>query len=327
MKHFLLLGNHTINAGPANVNRSFIENSDACLVYIKSHNRLFRRFERTLKCIFCNAIVFSAAYSLLELMIAKLLRKRIVYIMHGCCKYENNINRLELSQKDLRHEQRMLKYSDKIVAVSEKYAQWVRHEFPIYANKVTFINNSLEINKQYKKHIGYSDNKFIIAVTGGNRPIKCNLEVCKAAEKLNSRNYNIEVCVFGDFYKNGENILCYPFVKAMGHLNKNDYYEKLQNADLMVVNSEVESFGLVVGDALNCGCSLLMSKNVGALSIFEKLSAEDIVEDNHNIDELTSKIEYLLRHGNAEKLYESVDKEKCSGRQAYLNLKKICINE
>ena len=327
MKHFLLLGDYMLNAGPSNVNRSFIGNSDGSLIYVRNKTRFFRKLESISKCIFCNTIVFSGNTSRLELMIARILRKRIIYIMHGCGKYENDINKLGLTAKDLRGEKNLMEKANVIIAVSERYAEWVKNRFSKYDNKITFVNNGLDIKRHHTVYHHGSDNYFLIAVSGGDRPIKCNLDVCKAVEKLNQKGYQIQICAFGRSYPYGEPIFDYPFVERMGHMDKDEYYKKLESVDLMVVNSDVEPFGLVVGDALNCGCSLLMSKNVGALSIFERLSAEDVVEDNHNIDELAGKIEYLLKHSNAERLYESVDKEKCSNRQAYLNLKRICINE
>ena len=110
-------------------------------------------------------------------------------------------------------------------------------------------------------------------------------------------------------------------------MDKDTYYNKLKQIDLMVINSEVESFGLVVGDALNCGCSLLLAKNVGAISIFKDIRAEDVVLDNRNIHELAQKIAYLLENSNIQRLFNSVDRQKCSCKQAFLNLKKNCINE
>lgn len=164
-------------------------------------------------------------------------------------------------------------------------------------------------------------------MSGGNRPIKNNLSVCKAVERLIGEGMDITVLAFGLRHDNGEPIFDYPFVQQMGQMNKGEYYSKLYNVDLYVITSETEPFGLVVGDALNCGCSLLLSKQVGALSIFSHTEDEDVLQDHLNTEELAQKIRYLLLHGNGERLFNAVDKEMCSARQAYLNLKQICLNE
>lgn len=326
MKKFFLNGDYSINVGPQNVNRSWVECSDGKMVYIKSKNRFLRKIESFIKCLIYPSIVFSGDANMLNLFVSNILGKRIVYIMHGCCKYENAIDHLGMSEKQLKKEYKLMNLASIIVAVSENYAAWSKRMFPQYSNKITFVNNGLHITDKFFCQ-GYknSDKKYI-AVSGGNRPIKSNLDVCKAVNILNENKGDIIVYVFGTFQDNGDNILDYPFVKCMGQLNKLDYYNILKTVDLFVVNSEVESFGLVVGDALNCGCSLLMSKNVGALSIFEELQDSDIVQNNHDVTELSNKIGFLLSHSNAERLYDNVDRYKCSTEQSYIKLQKICLN-
>ena len=109
----------------------------------------------------------------------------------------------------------------------------------------------------------------------------------------------------------------------MGQMSKNEYYKQLEESDLLCVNSDLESFGLVVCDALNCGSSLLMSKNVGATCIFNDLQDDDLINDNRNIIEIASKIENLLHKSNSKRLYYSIDQEKYSEKQSFLRLKQI----
>lgn len=327
MRKFFLNGDYLLNAGPSNVNRSLIESSDGSMVYIEQTNRLAKRIERLIKCAIYPVVAFSAGVNKWDLWICKTLKKRIVYIMHGCIKYENSINHLGVSEKNLIAEQKILNAATKIVAVSENYAEWVKMTFPQYADKVTFVNNGLAIRESFFFHNTNLNNTKYIALTGGNRPQKANLEVCKAVEKLNSEGLNIKILIFGRFHSNGEPILEYPFVEKMGQMDKEQYYKKLEYVDLFIVNSELESFGLVIGDAMNCGCSLLMSKMVGAISIFKNLQDSDIIVNNHDIKELSAKIVYLLNNSNAKRLFESIDREKCSYKEAFINFKRICLNE
>lgn len=327
-KKFFLYGDWNSNAGPMNVNRSLVENADKCMVFVRTHNKYLRRLEKIWQCILRHTIVVSGGYFRpLELFVANFLHKRIVYIMHGCAEYEKVINKLNTPQKYLEQERKMHKSAAVIVAVSENYARWVKHRYPQYANKVKFVNNGLEIFSNFYEHTIHKNGVYSIAVSGGNRPIKCNLEVCKAVEKLVVEGMNIELKVFGRIHENGEPILRYPFVKRMGQLDRDEYYEELRRTDLYVIASDTEPFGLVVGDGVNCGCAMLMSKNVGAISIFNKLTSDDLLDDNHDTDEMALKIKHLLEHSNAKRLFGCVDTEKCSGKQAYLNLKKICLNE
>ena len=326
-KKFFLYGDPFPNAGPMNVNRSLVENADECMVSVKAHNKYLRRLEKIWQCVVNHTIVVSGGIGAFDLIVAKLLRKRIVYMMHGCGEYENEINKLNTPQKYLKQESDVREAASIIVAVSENYAEWVRRRFPQYADKVTFVNNGLEISKDFCEHQTHKDGTYSIAVSGGNRPIKCNIEVCKAVEKLVAGGMNIELKAFGRIHENGEPILRYPFVKRMGQMSRDKYYAELRKTDLYVIASDTEPFGLVVGDGINCGCAMLMSKNVGAISIFDKLTSDDLLNDNHDTDEIALKIKLLLLHSNAKRLFEAVDAEKCSGKQAYLNLKRICLDE
>ena len=326
MKRFLFIGELKANVGPTHVNKVFIEHCDHSMNFVKlGHVRYIRRLESVFKCLFFKNIVFSSIPPSLEFRIAKVFKKRIFYLMHGCVEYENAINQMYYNQELLDSEIEMFESSYKIIAVSETYAGWVKDRYPQYSNKVTYINNALSLNSTFVERKKLSKSEKTIAVTGGNRFQKCNIDICKAVEYLNSKGYNIHIKVFGEFFKNGDSLMDYSFVSKMGQMEKEQYYKELLDTDLMVLNSEVESFGLVVGDALNCGCSLLMSKNVGAICVFEDLRDTDIIQDNHNIDEISNKICFLLCNSNANRLFNSLDHQKCSGKNAYLRLKSICL--
>lgn len=318
-KRFFLLGGWRANAGPSNVNRSIVLNSDGDMGYIRSSNKIIMRIEK-LKWLFYPTILFSGGMPGAELKIYKLFRKKIVYLMHGCLAYETKINKLNMPEKLLKDESRMLSTADTIICVSKKYSEWVKTEYPDYAHKIKFINNGITLNRRPIKE----KEQYSIAVSGGNRLQKNNGIVCKAVEKLNAMGYNCQMYVFGRKYENNDN-LSYPFVHYMGHLNKEEYYNALDKISLFVLNSILESFGLVVADALNCNCSLLMSKGVGATSIMSTTD-NDIVNDCYDTNEVASKILYLLKSPNSTELYNSIDKEDVSEKNSYLKLKQI-VNE
>lgn len=326
-KKFLLLGGYKSNAGPHNVNRSYIENSDGSMSYIKTSGiRIINRLENLIKIIFYPTILFSGGVPNIEFKLCRILHKRTFYLMHGCTKFENIVNQLNLPESALKKEDFVLKNIHKIITVSSNFAEWVKKEYPEYADKITFCTNGIELSEPYE-HITRTDKNRIIALTGGNRLIKRNYYICKAVENLNKKGWNIRVKAFGRNHSNGEPIYDFKFVDKMGQMGKNEYYKQLEESDLLCVNSDLESFGLVVCDALNCGSSLLMSKNVGATCIFNDLQDDDLIKDNRNIIEIASKIENLLHKSNSKRLYYSIDQEKYSEKQSFLRLKQICLYE
>ena len=319
MKRIFLWGEYQGNSGVCNVNRAIIEASDRVLCYPKCKNPYLRKLEIILKVCCSDIVLLSGVCSPSALKVLRLLRKKMIYLMHGNVAYEQEINHSGRVQATLEAEMQNFEYAKKIVCVSKVYSEWVKKRYPQYANKICFVNNGVDIEPREKK----SKEPYSIAVGGGNRRIKNNDYVCQAVEKLNREQEKYKLYIFGYRYEGNEEIFNYPFVTYMGQMDEKEYYENLDKIKLFVVDSEVEPFGLVVADALNCRCSLLLSENVGAGSLM-KMTQTDMIQDIHNTDEIATKIKYLLEHENADRLLSSVDFQACSKKQAYINLKKVC---
>lgn len=59
MKRFYLYGDTKENAGPCNVNRSWVENSDGSMDYARNTGRVMRRLEKIWGCITHRVVLFS----------------------------------------------------------------------------------------------------------------------------------------------------------------------------------------------------------------------------------------------------------------------------
>ena len=278
----------------------------------------FTRIERLVKCITSNPIVISGGATAIEIKIMKLLHKKVIYILHGYRKYENEVNKLNLSEEELANEAELMRIAKIILPVSQKFSGWVKLQLPKYAAKISFLNNGVTICQRKKvDKIPYT-----IAVSGGNRSIKNTKIVCEAVLKIIEQGYDCKLYVFGRFYSGGDDLSKYSFIINKGHLDKEQYYKELDKISLFVIDSELEPFGLVVADAINCNCSLLISHNVGALFIL-KTKDTDVIYNTHDVDEISSKILYLLQNGNFERIYNSIDKKDVSEKEAFLKLKRI----
>ena len=318
MKIFLM-GRTDTHAGPSNVNKALIRSADNDLLYIKSKNKIGMLAEIFFKSLRADIIVDSAIYNKAPFYVVKSMKKKLIAIIHGHVAYEAIINKFNVPKSYIEGEKLFLDRAELLLPVSEKYAEWFKNYCPQYAYKTRFLNNGVNIKRRKKTE----KKPFSVAVGGGNRCIKNNIEVSRAVEKLIERGIPCKLYVFGRKYENNDDIFDFPFVKYMGQLEKDEYYEALDKISLFVMNSELESFGLVFADAVNCNCSLLFSEKVGATSLVET-HEEDIVHNPHDIDELSGKVENALHNPNAERIFDSIDIDAASEKTAYQNLKKIC---
>lgn len=315
----LLFGDWRENAGPANVNKSLIKHSDKDLLYIKSQSKILRFFETFYKLFRSDVVVFSAYGGMRMFKWSKKLGKKIAILKHGDLKFEGEANHIIVPQGQIDADFERQDIADAIICVSERYAGWIEHHYPQYKGKITWINNGVDIVPRPK----VKKDPNVIAVGGGNRYVKNNINVCRAVEKLNKEGYNLKLKSFGFVYDGIPSLSSFPFVEVMGQMDKDAYYAELDKVNLYIDAAYYEPFGLAMADALICNCSLLVSENVGFLSIV-KSEETDVVHNCEDVDEIAEKIKYLLNHSNADRLVKSINPETSSEAYAYKRLKWIC---
>lgn len=317
-KKFFFLGEWWNNNGPSNVNRYLKDENDGSMYCLSFP--AFSRTERIVRCILHNPIVISGWARRIELLLMCILKKDVFFLAHGYFKYENEVNNQHRSERYAKNEELGFRISKNIIAVSENYSLWLKGMLPRYADKITFVNNGINISRREK----VLKEPFSIAVTGGNTRIKNNRNLCLAVESLRQQGYDCHVYVFGNVTDAGEDLASFPFAKLMGQMDMQEYYAILDRIQVMVMLSNLESFGLSVADGLNCNCSLLLSSHVGALSIFSPEEG-DVVVDNQSIEEIAQKLKNLFEHPNADRMFASLDLESVSEKAAFLKMKNIVL--
>ena len=320
MRKVYLYGGYWNNDGPSNVNQAYVQNADSRFYYqSQSKFGIVRKLHTLVNFVRSDVIIISNVLSRSVLQLMKILHKKMLYLMHGNVAYETIANKSENAGEATEREKEYLDYATRIICVSEKYAAWVASRYPEYRNKITFVNNGVNIAPREKK----KKQEDTIAVTGGNRSIKNNKVVCEAVHRANLAGGHYKISVFGSYYPNNEEIFDFPEITYLGQLSKDEYYRYLDEISLVVMNSDVESFGLVVEDALNCHCSLLLSDSVGAGAIMQQ-EESDLIHNTRDENEILEKIQYLLQNPNSERLLKSIDLEAVSAKQAFANLRKLC---
>lgn len=305
MKKTYFIGDMINNTGPAIVNKSYYPYLKSKMIFCFTNYKLFRTLHYLLYILFINNVIISgySKLNILLLKIANTLNKRTFYLMHGFIKEELKYRDIFNKEKKIEEEYKLLETVDNIICVSEMFSNYLAQIYPEFKNKITYLNNGVNININKKR---INSNKFNIVSVGGGMRQKNNLTICKAIEH---GNLDVKFIVIGKLFEDGEKIRKYPFVEYYEFLPHDEVLNKMCEANLYIQNSYFETFGLAIMESLECGCDILISKSVGALSILDNINNNDIIDNVENIDEIIRKIKNKLMN-NVCKI--SYNKEMCS---------------
>lgn len=306
------------SSGPANVSNSYRAALTESFVLVKSSHKYGELVEAVWKLLFCECVVISGVSRKGTLLVgfARIFGKKSVYIMHGCAEYECEINKTTCSWQGLTQEQYLLKYSTLILAVSKKYRYWVHNRYPQYADKTDFLYNGIEKVLLPEGAVFEKRANSVIAA-GGNRIQKANNVLAAAIDSMHGA---VRLEIYGDLdgpVYQGE------YAKYMGPVCNEQFYQKLAQAQLFVLNSIVESFSVATIEALMCGCSVLVSESAGVTDLLT-LEEMDVIHDPMDKEEICRKIKYLLEHPNNERILASLDLEEYSYPRQTEKLEQIC---
>jgi len=153
----------------------------------------------------------------------------------------------------------------------------------------------------------------LVLSTGGGRPLKKNVVICKAVKILNEKyNLPFKFAILGRDSTDTKELKEAPYTQYIGQISKQDAMAWFKKTNIYITNSVVESFGLAPIEALSLGCSLLTSKNVGALSIIDTLQDVDTIQNYDDEYEIAGKIKELASIGNNQRLLNGINKEETS---------------
>ncbi|MBR0492080.1 MAG: glycosyltransferase family 4 protein [Clostridia bacterium] len=319
MKKTYFVGDMLNNTGPAIVNKNYYPYLKGKMYFCFTNNKILRTIHFMIYIIFVKNVIISG-YSKLNIVllkIAKKLNKKTLYLMHGFVKEEVKYKNIDNKEERIKSEYELLKNVGTIICVSEKFSKYLKKEYSEFKDKIIYINNGIDIkiNKSRIKH-----EKFTIISVGGGMKQKNNLKICEA---INRAKRDVKYVVIGKMLEDGEKIKNYTFVEYYENLSHDEVLNKMCESDLYIQNSYFETFGLSIVEALECGCDILISKNIGALSILENIDKNDIIADNNDNEELLTKINYKMLHKNKNINY---DKDKCCVKNKALELLQI-VNE
>ena len=281
MGRYLFIGGTEGNTGPDNVNKGIVSN----FFVISNGNKIKKYVNTLLNVARCNIVIVSgiSKIGMYAMKLAKTFGKKTIYILHGCNEIEFKLNQMSPDEKALKYERYFLNNSDLILAVSERYSKLIQEKYPVCVGRVNYLHNGVD-KVDFNCNAVQREKGRIIAV-GGDRKLKNNIEVANAVAKLDDSK---KLVVYGHLYHpddlpKGKNI------EFKGLVPQKQLYEEMMKSELYVLNSVYESFALSVFDALQCGCSILVTNAAGALELLN-VTEHDVI---YNPIENRKKIEKI----------------------------------
>lgn len=319
MSRIFVVGDHKTGTGPANVTKEYIRCLPKGTLYQKRTSKIGRLPELYINILRSDIIFFSgySAQNVIGMKFAKKLNKKTAYLVHGDIDHENKINHNENAHMS-EVEAKTLELADCLLAVSSKFAAWLKDKYPEYKDKIDYVTNG--IDERSVSHSISGDAHKILSI-GGGMPRKMILHICVAIEQINAESdEKMELFVIGKEGADTEAINKYPFVHDLGLVSAKKKEELFKECGIFIQNSCFETFGLAPVEALCAGMSVLCSKECGVLDLFKSANEHDVINDYSSGEELAEKIKWIANNPNREKLLADISFDTMSWEARTLEL-------
>lgn len=322
-----MLGDFVTDTGPGMANkmirRGLVNNKN--VVYSNGKNKITRIIEMFSKLLMsdCICLCSLSRANVIAIKLAKLLNKKTFYVMHGYSTYESQINHENIANDKLKRIHDLEKYIfqnvDKIFCVSEIFMKFMKNAEPDYADKFDYNYNGVDIEEieRIASVLKIQKKMNQIVSLGGGMRLKNNLVICQAINKLNQeKQLGLEYIVIGLPQTDKKQICSYEFVTYYDKLPHEKVLEILAESFLYIQNSNFETFGLAIIEAMATDCNLLISDNIGAIGVLKTIESSDLIFNTTDVDEIAEKIEILLANSNVRRLQQGLDRNEVGYAEA-----------
>lgn len=320
------------NTGPTNANRSFFEHwpDGDDVRQVSGGGKVAKALSAIGGALWCDAVV-SFGPGLLDNLVSVVAAKRNVPrigFCHGYAPFENEINRMGRTEREMGAFVEWLDGLDAVATNSGLQKGFIEARQPSLKGKVEVTLLGVESFPIKQRDLrGTGRGHVVVSVSGGTRLIKGNDVVARAVALMRDEGIDVELRVYGRRYSENPQLdrLVESCGSYRGQLPKDAFFAELEEADVFVMDSRHESFGLSAVDALAAGCSLLISANCGVREILGVESC-DLVTDCEDAREVADKISYLVENPNNDRLCRSIDFEDCGWTAAATRLREVCLH-
>ena len=201
----------------------------------------------------------------------------------------------------------LLRRADRIIAVSEFLALELQKEFLVPPGKIEVINCGVDTTLFYprdkessKEYLGYSTQEKWVLFVGNLIPLKGLLPLFQAFQKISIDFPMARLMVIGEgplreqLASMAEESSIAEKVRLLGAIPHTQIPLWMAAADVFVLPSSQEGFGLVALEAMACGTPVVASR-VGGLSEFVDSGKNGYLVEPGDVEGLVKKISMLLK--------------------------------
>ncbi|MEC3940318.1 glycosyltransferase family 4 protein [Enterococcus mundtii] len=198
----------------------------------------------------------------------------------------------------------ILMNASKVIFLSESYKEKMIEKYVYLKNKQLILEKSIVIpngvdpyflNNLMDQTAKERKSQLILLTVGRIERNKNQLMVCKALDELRTSGLEFSYQLVGQITdeKYMDKIKKYSFVDYLGSKNKEDLISIYSNADIFILPSKSETFGLSYAEAISQNTPVIYSKNEG----FDKQFEEGVVGysvNSNSKEEIKSRINKMI---------------------------------
>ena len=234
-------------------------------------------------------------------MAKKVLKKPYVLYCRGSDVYLSAMP-LKLIEK------KMIKNADAVIGLTDDMKRVIQKK---YDRDVFVIPNGIDVLKfkNNSKHKSASESRLILYV-GRLHPVKGIKYLIQSMTKIIERNPNAKLLIVGEGEDKNKlvqlvrDLNLSDYISFKEHVLNDEIPQIMSSADIFVLPSLSESFGIVLIEAMACGLPIVAT-NVGGIPSIVKDNINGFLVDTKNSDMISEKVlcllnNYSLMHGIAE---------------------------
>lgn len=187
-----------------------------------------------------------------------------------------------------------------IIATSTELKKSIARQFSYHSNKLCIIPNPVDENIFSLKPEKETNNSITIICISLFRPEKRLDIVISTIYNLIKKGANITLKIIGDgplksdIKKQIKSLKLIDNVQLLGYLNQSEIIKQLHISDMLILASEVETFGVVLVEAQMCGLPVVSTDCGGPRDIITKETGK-IVKPK-SINSLTAGINEIIEN-------------------------------